>query len=205
MTDKKGNAIAPKLKIALSLVSTSIATSLNFSDLAPQNNDYLAIGGLPAAVVDPKTSVQQAKAVGSVGYEGLKTIVQGLDRCSNMCPPLKTAVGVFLTIIGIVEVCVLVYNNDNLFIDYSCGQTVLENKKELEDLKAKLEAILSIVKHYQKQGIESALRDRIERFCESVTFSSFFCHVYIHQYLAALSSDSWSRSTACRSIHCRLV
>ena len=51
---------------------------------------------------------------------------------------------------------------------------MLENKKELEDLKARLEAILSIVKQYQKQGIESALRDRIERFCESVTFSSFF-------------------------------
>ena len=116
LTDKKGNTIAPKLKIGLSLVSTSIATSLNFGDLAPQNNDYLAIGRLPAVVVDPQTKVQQAKAVGSVAYEGLKTVLQGLDRCSNMCPPLKTAVGVFLTIIETVEVCVLVYNNNNLFV-----------------------------------------------------------------------------------------
>jgi hypothetical protein len=48
---------------------------------------------------------------------------------------------------------------------------VLENKKELEDLKAKLEAILSIVKQYQKQDSLHALGNRIEIFCTSVAFS----------------------------------
>jgi hypothetical protein len=48
---------------------------------------------------------------------------------------------------------------------------VLENKKELEDLKAKLEAILSIVKKYQKNDGLRALGHRIEIFCTSVAFS----------------------------------
>jgi hypothetical protein len=57
---------------------------------------------------------------------------------------------------------------------------VLENKKELEDLKAKLEAILLIVKKYQKHDGLRALGHRIELFCASVAFHVFFCHVYIH-------------------------
>ena len=112
--------MGPKMKIALSLVSTSTATSLNSGNLAPQNNDYLAIGGLPPVVVDLETRVQQAKAVGSVVYEGLKTVLQGLYDCSDMFLPLKTAAGGILTIIGLVEVGVLIYNN-NVFIVYSCG------------------------------------------------------------------------------------
>ena len=58
---------------------------------------------------------------------------------------------------------------------------MLENKKELEDLKAKLEAILSIVKQYQKQDSLHALRNRIEIFCMFVACScsclylSMFC------------------------------
>jgi hypothetical protein len=51
---------------------------------------------------------------------------------------------------------------------------VLDNKKELEDLKAKLEAIFSIVKQYQKHDSLHALRNRIEVFCRSVAFSWFF-------------------------------
>ena len=96
------------MKIVLCLVSTPAATSLNSSDSSPQNNHYQAINGLPAVVDDPKTRVQQAKMVGVVVYEGLKTVLQGLKDCSNMFPPLGTAAGGILTIIKVVEVCVLV-------------------------------------------------------------------------------------------------
>jgi len=146
--------------------------------IAPQDNAYLAIGGLPAVVVDPETRVQQAKAVGSVVYEGLKTVVEGLYDCSDIFLPLKTAAGGILTIIKFVEVCVLTYDNtDSLLI--LADQTVLENKKELEDLKAKLEAILSIVKKYQKHDGVRALSHRIEIFCTSVAFSWFFSVMFI--------------------------
>jgi hypothetical protein len=103
------------MKIALSPVPTLTATSLRSGDPASQDNDYLAIGGLPAvgAGADPETRVQQAKAVGSVVYEGLKTVVQGLYDCSDIFLPLKTAAGGILTIIKFVEVCVLVYNTDS--------------------------------------------------------------------------------------------
>jgi len=56
---------------------------------------------------------------------------------------------------------------------------VLDNKKELEDLKAKLEAILSIVKQYWKHDSLHALRNRLEIFCKSVAFSWFFFVMFI--------------------------
>ena len=59
------------------------------------------------------------------------------------------------------------------------NQTVLDNRKELGDLKANLEAILSIVKQYQKQNSLHALRNRIELFCTSVAFSCFFFIMFI--------------------------
>ena len=76
------------------------------------DNGYLAIG-----VVDPETKVQQAKTVGSVVYEGLKIVVEGLYRCSDMFLPLKTAAGGILTFIEVVEVSGSMYE---LFIAYSC-------------------------------------------------------------------------------------
>jgi hypothetical protein len=50
---------------------------------------------------------------------------------------------------------------------------VLENKKELEDLKAKLEAILSIVEKYKEHGGLGAINHRIENFCQCVASSCF--------------------------------
>ncbi|KAG5650910.1 hypothetical protein H0H81_010573 [Sphagnurus paluster] len=95
-----------------------------------QENHYTVIGGLstPAA---PGTRVQQMKATGSVIYEGLKLVLQGLYDCSDSFLPLKAATGAFLKVIDVVE-------------------TVSENKKELEELKTKLEAITMIVTRYQK-------------------------------------------------------
>jgi hypothetical protein len=111
LADSKGNPVPAKMKIALSPVSTPTATSMPSGNLAPQDNDRQAISGLPAVVVDPETRVQQVNAVGSAVYEGFKTVVEGLYNCSDMFLPLKTAAGGILTVIKLVEVCVLVYNN----------------------------------------------------------------------------------------------
>ncbi|KAF8972031.1 hypothetical protein BDZ97DRAFT_1913280 [Flammula alnicola] len=126
---------------------TSREPSENFN---PQYNAYAAIGGLPTTVVIPETRVQRAKAVGSVAYEGLKLALQGLSDCSGMFPPLKTAAGGLLTIIKIAD-------------------AVSVNRRELEDLKAKLEAIISIIKKYQKHNGLRALDHRIEDFCQAIT------------------------------------
>ena len=53
------------------------------------------------------------------------------------------------------------------------NQSVLENKKELEDLKAKLEAILSIVEKYKNHSGLGAINYRIENFCQCVASSCF--------------------------------
>ena len=65
---------------------------------------------------------------------------------------------------------------------------MLENKKELEDLKSKLEAIRSIVEHYKKQDCLHTLRNRIERFCELVAFSCFFLSwLYLSMFCSAIT------------------
>jgi hypothetical protein len=78
---------------------------------APQDNNYLGIGGPLAVVVDPETRVQQAKAVGSVVYEGLKIVIQGLYKCSDMFLPLKAAAGGILIFIELVEVSGSMHTN----------------------------------------------------------------------------------------------
>ena len=61
------------------------------------------------------------------------------------------------------------------------AQTVLDNEKEIKDLKAKVKAILSIVKQYQKHDSLQALGNCLEIFCKSIAFHAFLCNVYIHQ------------------------
>ena len=64
----------------------------------PKDNLYEAISGF----VPPLPS--QMQAVGSVAYEGLKTVLQGLYDCSDIFLPLKTTAGGLLTIIKIIDV-----------------------------------------------------------------------------------------------------
>ena len=63
-----------------------------------QVNSYETIGGF----VPPLQS--QMPAVGSVAYEGLKTVLQGLYDCSDIFLPLKTAAGGLLTVIKMIDV-----------------------------------------------------------------------------------------------------
>ena len=80
-------------------------------------------------------------------------------------------------------------------------QSVLENKKELEDLKAKLEAILSIVEKYKKHGGLSVINHRIENFCQCVAPSCFSVVFNIHSYFPGPSPSNLGRSKSCRSNH----
>ena len=94
-------------------ISTLTATSTQSGNLASEDNSYLAIGGPLPDRVDPETRVQQAEAVGSVIYEGLKIVVKGLYDCSDIFLPLKTVAGGILTFVEIVEVSGSMYNNTN--------------------------------------------------------------------------------------------
>jgi len=67
------------------------------NDSSSQDNLFAAIGRLP-------TTATQTQQIGSVAYEGLKTVLQGLYDCSDMLLPLKAASGGILTIIKIVDV-----------------------------------------------------------------------------------------------------
>ena len=84
----------------------------------PQDNLYAAIGRLPISVV-PATHTQQ---MGSVAYEGLKTVLQGLYDCSDMFLPLKTVAGGLLTIFRVVDVRgVEAWFMNCYFMNHFCG------------------------------------------------------------------------------------
>ena len=78
---------------------------------------------------------------------------------------------------------------------------MLENKKELEDLKAKLEAILLIVEKYKKHGGLGAINHRIENFCQWVASSCFSVIFHIHPYFSGPSPSNLRLSNSCRSNH----
>jgi len=71
-----------------------------------QHNPYAAIGGLGTTIHMPPTQAQQMR---SAAYEGLKIVLQGLYDCSDMFLPLKTAAGVLMAMIKIVDVSRLVF------------------------------------------------------------------------------------------------
>ena len=79
-------------------------------------------------------------------------------------------------------------------------QTVLGNKKELEDLKAKLEAILSIVEKYKEHGGLGVINHRIENFCQCVA-SCFSVIFHVHLYVPEPSPSNLRWSKSCRSNH----
>lgn len=86
------------------------------SNLNLQDNLYAAIGGLPTAVVHP-TQTQQ---MGTVAYEGLKIVFQGLYDSSDLLLPLKAASGVLLTILKVVDVRGLMLRS-RIIHDYYCA------------------------------------------------------------------------------------
>jgi hypothetical protein len=81
------------------------------------------------------------------------------------------------------------------------NQSVSENKKELEDLKTKLEAILSIVEKYKRHGGLGVINQRIESFCQCVASSYFSVVFNIRPYVPEPSPSNLRRSTGCRSNH----
>lgn len=175
LSDKKGISVSIRMKIGLLSASTSPATS-------PQESAYLAIGAVPTVVDTAGNKVQQTTTAGTVVYGGLKTIMDALYELSDGFPPLKTAAAVFRTISKFVDVRLLVSSTDQWIDQILSKQTMLENKQELEDLAAKLGAILSIVEKYRSAGGSDAIRYRIADFSKFVISAyllyilhTFFC------------------------------
>ncbi|KAG5649204.1 hypothetical protein H0H81_005436 [Sphagnurus paluster] len=88
-----------KTSIASAAPQVNSSTPANFSE----DNPYLAVGGHSAPPVVPETTAQHIKAATSVAYEGFKTVLQGLNDCSDSFLPLKAATGVLLKVIDVVE------------------------------------------------------------------------------------------------------
>ncbi|THU93733.1 hypothetical protein K435DRAFT_799474 [Dendrothele bispora CBS 962.96] len=106
------------------------------------------IGRPSTAPPVPQTSGQQIRKGASIAYEGLKQVAQALSDFSDVFPPLKTAVNIFLKIDELVN-------------------RVSTNQEELQELQTKLNAITSIVEKYK-----NVIYHRIETFC-NLTFHSF--------------------------------
>ena len=59
----------------------------------------------------------------------------------------------------------------NIHVSFCLNQSVLRNKKELEALQTKLQAILLTIEKYKKHDGLGALNHRIDQFCECVQSS----------------------------------
>ena len=78
--------------------------------------------------------------------------------------------------------------SDSSFI--LADQRVLDNKKELEELKAKLDTILLIVGKYKNDGGLGAINHRIENFCECVASSCISVIFHIRPCFPVPSSSN---------------
>ena len=104
------------------------------------------------------------KEWGSTAYEGLKIAIQGIYDCSSIFPPLQTTAGVLLTISKVVDVrgymCALCLSALLTF-----HQRISSNRTDLEQLRVKLQSILSIISKYRENDGLRALDYRVENFC----------------------------------------
>ena len=149
--------------ISASLVkSTAPAPQVN-----SQGGEYTAILELSPTPSGPLTWEHQMKAYGSTAYEGLKTAIQGIYNCSGAFPPLQSAAGVLLTICTVVDVRGSMYSACNYFFSQFIlpFQKVSANKTDLEQLRVKLQSILSIISKYRENDGLPALAYRVENFC----------------------------------------
>ena len=111
------------------------------------------------------------KEWGSTTYEGLKMAIQGIHDFSGSFPPLHTTAGLLLTISKVVDVRALRVNT--LLTFNFAHQRVSANKMDLEQLRVKLQSILSIIGKYRENDGLRALDHRVEKFCLYVRSS--FC------------------------------
>ena len=110
----------------------------------------------------------------STAYEGLKMAIQGIYDFSGAFPPLQMTAGVLLTISKVVDVRGSLYSHVNILIMFHItNQRVLANTTDLEQLRVKLQSILSIISKYQDNGGIRALDYRVEKFCLYIKCS--FC------------------------------
>jgi hypothetical protein len=136
-------------------------------------DEYAAIVGLPTMPPDPLIPGQRMKNRGKTAYQGLIAVVQALSDCSDVFPPLKSVCNVILTIHKAYDVRTIHSFIYKIYLHISGSQRVSTNKDELEKLKVKLKAILSIVNKYKQYGGIEVLRHRIESFCEWVGLTVF--------------------------------
>ena len=151
---------------------TNSATSA--SQVNPQGTEYTAILELSTTPSAPLTWEHRMKECGSTAYEGLKMAIQEIYDFSGAFPPLQTTAGVLLTISKVVDVrgsCALCVNT--LMTFHFTHQRVSANRTDLEQLRVKLQSILSIIRKYRENDGLRALDYRVENFCLYVVESRF--------------------------------
>ena len=151
-------SVAPDNAIA----SISASPSNSATQANPQGTEYAAILDLSATSSAPLTWEQRMKERGSTTYEGLKTAIQGIYNCSAIFPPLQAMPECSWRLVNLlmcVDLCALLVN---MLLTH---QRVSANRTDLEQLRVKLQSILSIISSYRDNGGLRALDYRVEKFC----------------------------------------
>jgi hypothetical protein len=124
----------------------------------------------PEIVTDPDhdgdSSTGRITELAAVGFQGLKTTLQVLERASGVFPPLKSVIGGILGVIEVVEV----RNFKDVLPLARCpehlrSQMTYQNHQDYKDLEQKLATVVSIIKsHSDRSTTSPAFDNRLKSF-----------------------------------------
>ena len=114
----------------------------------------------PSIVIDPTGDEAPGRTadLASVGFQGVKTTLQLIERATDVFPPLKSAVAGILGVIDIVEVCDFQLCCDGV----DRPQTTAQNQKDRQDLEQKLRAVVSVINNHANYSTMPTFTTRLE-------------------------------------------
>ena len=92
----------------------------------------------------------------------IRTLIESLKEISITFPQLQAIVEVVSSVVSIVNVRVLLVQTTPSGLLTVSQQRFSQDEEVFQALRRKLEAIMSIVEHYQKHGSMGALESRIK-------------------------------------------
>ena len=95
-----------------------------------------------------------------IAYKNLKAILVFIDKAGYAQPPLKAVAAALSSIFTVIDVCTVASQWAVRELMSLTRQKVNQNKADYEDIRQKLEAILSIAQKHAQNGPQQRPLDR---------------------------------------------
>ena len=136
----------------------------------PSSHSQRPPGGTFDIFVDrtgpPQTA---ANLAGDIGYKGFRALLDVLDKVGYALPPLKAAAAGLSGVLTVIDVCTTASHRVSVGELMSLmRQNVVQNKADYDEIRHKLEAILSIAQKHRQDGSQRPLDRRVEELATCV-------------------------------------